>query len=97
MLLKSLPLCFLLIASCRVSGRVEYDPTPNPKSVVVVAVQARFTILTSHLVRMEWGGNRDMATLAFVHRNLLSPQYNVSVDKQWTVIKTLAMTVRIKT
>ena len=85
----------ILYASCIVLGSVEYDPTPNPKSVVEVAMQARFTLLTPRLVRMEWGGNRDVATLAFVHRNLPAPDYNVSTEGQWTVIRTSALTVRV--
>lgn len=75
------------------AASTEYDPSPNPKSVVAVAMQARFTVLTSHLIRMEWGGNRVAATLAFVNRNLPVPDFNVTNDGDWTVIETSALKV----
>lgn len=87
-------LALLVSLGGRAAAVVPYDPTANPKSVVRVDVQARFTVLTPHLIRMEWGGNRDEATLAFVNRNLPSPEYSVSTEGQWTVIKTTAITVR---
>lgn len=68
------------------------DPKPNPKSVVEVG-QARFTVLTSHLIRMEWGGTNDAATFAFINRNLPTPEFNTSKDGDWTVIQTAAVKV----
>ena len=67
-----------------------YDPVPNPDSVVIVG-KARFTILTSHIIRMEWGGIIDNATFSFINRNLPTPAYNVSTDGGWTTIKTSAI------
>ncbi|KAL5486960.1 hypothetical protein EMCRGX_G019505 [Ephydatia muelleri] len=70
-----------------------YDPAPNPDSVVSVG-KARFTILTSHIIRMEWGGIVDSATFAFINRNLPTPPYNISTDGGWTTITTSAIQVR---
>ena len=78
----------------RSPGEGGYDPKPNPKAVVEVFPQARFTVLTQHLIRMEWGGNRDQPTLAFVNRNLPVPDYSVTKAGEWTVIHTAAITVR---
>ena len=65
-----------------------FDPSPNPKSVVTVG-HARFTVLTSHLIRMEWGSTVDAATFTFIHRNLPSPDYKVSKNNDgWSVIDT---------
>ena len=69
-----------------------YDPSPNPQAVVL-AGKARFTVLTEHLVRMEWGGANDAATFAFVNRNLPTPKFTTSKDGNWTVIQTSAMEV----
>lgn len=76
-----------------VSAALPYDPKPNPGSVVEVG-QARFTVLTSNLIRMEWGDTNDAATFAFINRNLPTPQFNTSKDGDWTVIQTTAVTVR---
>ncbi len=70
------------------------SPKPNPKSVVQVG-KARFTLLTSHLVRMEWGGTNDNATFAFINRNTPTPLYNTSKDGDWTVIQTANVKVSI--
>ena len=71
---------------------VSFNPKPSPKSVVVVG-RARFTLLSEHLVRMEWGGVNDNATFTFLNRNTLTPTYNVSQESGWTVIRTPALTV----
>ena len=70
----------------------DYDPSPNPEAVVEVG-KARFTVLTEHLVRMEWGGANDAATLAFVNRNLPTPKFTTSKDGNWTIIQTSAVEV----
>ena len=76
------------------SAALQYDPKPNPGSVVEVG-QARFTVLTSNLIRMEWGGTNDAATFAFINRNLPTPQFSTSKDGDWTVIQTTAVKVRL--
>lgn len=73
----------------------ENDPSPNPKSVVQVG-KARFTVLTNHLIRMEWGGSIDAATFAFINRNLPTPVFNVSKDGNWTIIQTPAVKVTLE-
>lgn len=96
-LLAVLSLCSSAV-SLRLSSE-NYDPSPNPMSVVK-AGKARFTILTEHLIRMEWdaeGAVNDAPTFAFVHRNLPTPSYNVTMENtNWTVIQTPALKVRTK-
>ena len=75
----------LIITFSTAGGKVKYDPTPNPKAIVVLP-DARFTLLTPRLIRMEWGGQRDGATLAFINRNLQEPYFTVTEDADWTVI-----------
>ena len=87
---------FFLIIAVLCSAIDSYDPSPNPEAVVQVG-KARFMVLTDHLVRMEWGGANDAATLAFVNRNLPTPKFTTSKDGNWTIIKTSAVEVLINT
>lgn len=62
-----------------------YDPTPDPASVVTSGTHARFTVLTPHLIRMEYAAGAggvfvDEATLAFVHRRLPAPKFKTWVE-----------------
>ena len=77
--------CILCLLVC--STIIQCDPKPNPSSVVKVG-DARFTVLTSRLIRMEWGIAVDAATFTFINRNLPKPEFSVNNDGQWTVIKT---------
>ena len=74
------------------TSATRHDPGPNPEAVVQVG-KARFTVLTEHLVRMEWGGANDAATFAFVNRNLPTPNFTTTKDGNWTVIQTSAVMV----
>ena len=85
-------LLLLLVVVVAVRG---YNPRPNPKSVVEVG-NARFTVLTERLVRMEWGGVNDAATFTFINRDLLTPSYNVSRDGSATLIQTPFLTVMLR-
>eukprot|EP01091_Cochliopodium_minus_P014921 TRINITY_DN5176_c0_g1_i1.p1 TRINITY_DN5176_c0_g1~~TRINITY_DN5176_c0_g1_i1.p1 ORF type:complete len:906 (-),score=217.02 TRINITY_DN5176_c0_g1_i1:46-2763(-) len=56
----------------------DYNPIANPDAVVIVG-NARFTVLTSKMVRMEFALGakfEDRATYAFVNRNLPVPQFS---------------------
>ncbi|MCR5003085.1 MAG: DUF5110 domain-containing protein [Bacteroidales bacterium] len=69
---------------------VAYDPKARDEAVVV-AGKARFTVLTSRLIRMEWaedGKFEDRASLAIVNRNLDVPKFTVKKTKGSVVIKT---------
>ena len=51
---------------------------------MVVSGNARFTVLTSQLIRMEYsdtGVFEDCATLAFVNRNTTVPPFTQSIAK----------------
>ena len=76
----------------------EYNPVPNPKAVVQ-AGQARFTVLTPRVIRMEWTKNgkfEDHATLVFVNRWLPVPPFTKTISRGWLEIKTAALTLRYK-
>ena len=57
----------------------------------VVCGNARFTVLTSRLIRMEWsedGVFEDRATLGVVNRNLPLPRFKVSRVGKKVMIRT---------
>ena len=67
-----------------------YTPKANPKAIAQVTANARFTILTSRLIRMEWAPAdqktgavefNDDATFAFINRYMEDdevPKYTVT-------------------
>ena len=58
-------------------------PSLTHLAVVVVSGNARFTVLTPQLIRMEYSDNGqflDSATLAFLNRNLTVPQFSQVVS-----------------
>ena len=68
----------------------EDDPVADPRAVVVSG-NARFTVLGSRLVRMEWAENgkfEDRATLGVVNRNMPVPAYTVRHSGKRLTIKT---------
>ncbi len=76
-------------------GEAMTDPKPNKDSVVKFG-NARFTILTDHLIRMEWNINsqfNDAATFAFINRNLPVSDYNVCHVNNVVTIQTPALKV----
>ena len=91
----------LLLALCLLSSTVVFGVS-NPQAAPgaqVVAGNARFTVLTDRLVRMEWSPEarfEDRATLAIVNRNLPVPQYTVSRQGEGVTIKTKALTLTYK-
>lgn len=68
-------------------------PEANPKAVITQG-NARFTVLTPQLIRMEWaedGRFEDRASLTFIHRNLPVPDYTVSKKDNVLTLKTEAL------
>ncbi len=74
------------------------NPVANPRAVVVDG-NARFTVLTPQLVRMEWsqdGKFIDAASLVFINRRLPVPPFRVTTRDGWLNIKTSDLTLRYK-
>ncbi|VBB48553.1 Glycoside hydrolase, family 31 [uncultured Paludibacter sp.] len=74
------------------------NPSPNP-AAVVISDNARFTVLTPNVIRMEWAENaifEDNATLTFINRNLPVPAYKTKIKKGWLEIKTAELTLYYK-
>jgi hypothetical protein len=73
-------------------------PAADPAAVVRVG-NARFTLLTDRLVRMEWsakGAFEDSATLVVVNRRMAVPKFETARQDGWRVVTTDALTLRYK-
>ena len=78
--MKRLFLTLCLLLPVLAFAAPEENPVANPKATVVCG-NARFTVLTSRLIRMEWaqdGVFEDRATLAIVNRDLPVPAFKAS-------------------
>ena len=82
--------CYLVSMLLVISPCLSYTPKANPKAIAQVAPNARFTVLTSRLIRMEWAPAdhstgevefNDDATFAFINRYMEDdevPKYTVT-------------------
>ncbi|MDP2956433.1 MAG: glycoside hydrolase family 31 protein, partial [Longimicrobiales bacterium] len=73
-------------------------PSAAPEAVVSVG-QARFTVLTDRLIRMEWSADgrfEDRATLVALSRRLPVPSFQVAREVGWTTLSTGALTLRYR-
>jgi Glycosyl hydrolases family 31/Domain of unknown function (DUF5110) len=71
------------------------DPVADPRAVVRLG-QARFTILTHELIRMEWAADgrfEDHASFVFLNRRLPVPRFEHTVTDGKLTIKTDALTL----
>ncbi len=78
--------------------RFKGHPAAHPDSVIISG-QARFTFLTSRLVRLEWsatGEFKDRGTFAFPTRYAAPPGLSVRMEGETQVISTSAVTLRYR-
>ncbi len=86
---------FLLLVCCS-GSHAQYDPLADPRAVVI-AGNARFTMLTPGVVRMEWAENglfEDRASFTFVNRKLPVPAFTRTDEGGKLLIRTEKMTIR---
>ena len=83
-------LFILILLSAAISVQAQDRPRAAEEAMVTFG-QARFTILTDRLVRMEWAADgvfEDRASLAIVNRNLPVPHYTSRISNGVLTIKT---------
>jgi Glycosyl hydrolases family 31/Domain of unknown function (DUF5110) len=71
------------------------DPVADPKATVTLG-NARFTVLTPQLIRMEWAADgkfEDHASFVFLNRRLPVPRFSHQLNGQSLIIKTDALTL----
>ena len=91
-------LSLLLTAFCLTAALLsanDTNPKADPKAEVVCG-NARFTVLTDRLIRMEWsedGKFEDRASLAIINRRLDVPAFTVSRKAESVTVKTAVLTL----
>ena len=97
---------WLLAMGCLLLGNLptgaaaesDYQPIADPAAVVTVG-NARFTVLTPEMIRIQYSSQRlfeDRATFGFVNRRLPVPAYTVEQEGMYTIIKTEKLTLRYR-
>lgn len=74
----------------------QYAPANNA-AMVTEGKDIRFTILTPHLIRMEWDSTEQFnnnASFVVVNRQLPVPSYTVSRESGWLIITTAALEIK---
>ena len=88
-------LALLTALACTLSPAIADNPKADAKAVVTSG-NARFTVLTPQLIRMEWSADGqfvDRATLTFVNRETPVPEFKVRESKSKLTITTPALTL----
>ena len=88
-------LALLTALACTLSPASADNPKADAKAVVTSG-NARFTVLTPQLIRMEWSADgqfEDRATLTFVNRETPVPEFKVRESKSKLTITTPALTL----
>lgn len=93
--MKKLMTILLVLLSGLFIAAAKDNPVADPGAVTIYE-NARFTVLTDRLVRMEWaedGVFEDRASLAIVNRNLPVPKYTKTLKNGVLTIKTDKLTL----
>ena len=72
------------------------DPVADPRAIVILG-NARFTVLTPELIRMEWAADgkfEDHASFVFINRRLPVPKFSKDEADHKLTIKTAALTLK---
>ena len=88
-------LALLTALACTLSPAIADNPKADAKAGVTSG-NARFTVLTPQLIRMEWSADgqfEDRATLTFVNRETPVPEFKVRESKSKLTITTPALTL----
>lgn len=88
----------IFMANFTAVSQQAHNPVANQQSIILEG-NARFTILTPQLLRLEWsdkGTFEDRASLLFLNRNLPVPRYEQETSGNWLSVKTEKLTLRYK-
>lgn len=84
-------------ALCGASAQT-FHGAADPRAIVVSG-QARFTVLTPQLIRMEWAEDshfEDHASLVFINRLMPVPPFQKTEQDGWLALKTQKLTLEYK-
>ena len=80
----------------QLAGQDVTDPRPDERAVVTAGL-ARFTVLTPHMIRLEWAADgqfEDRPSLVFLNRRLPVPNFRQRSEDGWLVIETDELRLR---
>ena len=87
-----------LLAPLTLLAEETLDPVADP-AAVVTSGNARFTVLTNRMIRIQYSASaqfEDRATFAIVNRRLPVPQFTTETDEDYLYIRTEDVTLRYK-
>ena len=88
----------LLVAALPLAAKENVAKAAD-QAMVYAGTNARFTVLTPQMIRMEWsedGKFEDRASLTFVNRELEVPSYKVKKSKSSVTIQTESLKLTYK-
>ncbi|MBO7069431.1 MAG: DUF5110 domain-containing protein [Bacteroidaceae bacterium] len=88
----------LLLTCCHIFAQEELNPVADSEAVVISG-NARFTVLTSKMIRIEYSSTNqfeDRATFAIVNRRLPVPSFTTEEADGYLYIRTADITLRYK-
>lgn len=91
-------LCMILSTTQNLRAQDELNPKADP-AAVVTSGNARFTVLTSRMIRIQYSQTaqfEDRATFAIVNRRLPVPEYTTETADGYLYIRTNDLTLRYK-
>ena len=94
----SILLCVLLLRTLAAGAQDVLDPVADP-AAVVTSGNARFTVLTSRMIRIQYSRTaqfEDRATFAIVNRRLPVPSFTTETADGYLYIRTDDLTLRYK-
>jgi alpha-glucosidase len=86
----------ILFSMGRTSPQNQFNPQANP-AAVVVSGNARFTVLTSAMLRMEYsatGQFKDRASFVFINRWLPVAEFTTHQENGWLFLETADLVIR---
>jgi len=97
---RKLLILLLVLAQGKLArAQSSMHPLANPKAIIQSG-QARFTVLTPRLIRMEWTSSlpfMDKPTLTIINRDLTVPRFTSKTEDADLIIKTDELELRYKT
>ena len=87
-----------LVTLCVPASAQEQNPLAD-STAIVTSGDARFTVLTPRLLRLEWapGGRFEgNASLVFLNRRLPVPRFAVEREDDWVIIRTDSLMLKYK-
>lgn len=94
----SIIILLLTFVGCGLRMFAQDNPVANP-AAVVISGNARFTVLTPEMIRIEYsekGVFEDRKTFAVINRNLEVPDFERSEDNDFLYIKTAGLTLKYR-